>query len=310
MQLFWSIASFILNIPHILDIVIGIFLILGIIRGAVRGIWRSMWRFFFVLVVLDVFYLLFLESMALYINYGFWSSTGFTIRITLEGTVFQLSSMDDVFRQIVAYSNANGYIPADSPFLNNAYLAGFSMGVCKALSWAFILFFTHFFGWIFSSILYLFPIRLLASPQSREHKLRPLGALFGLMTSAIYVICFGSILSPLHSAFHAMDTNEYYPYFFNEYSMKLGEVIDPNESFFIGWVGYDDKSGGFLPDLFTFTVTEGDHTTVYYVDEEIDNFVDDTEAQSSGLVVPPEGPQGNNTFNKVNLEFVVNESFL
>lgn len=298
MQLFWSAISFILNIPHILDIVIGIFLILGIIRGAMRGFWRSVWRFFFVLVILDVFYLLFLEPMALYINYGFWSSTGFTIRITLEGTVFNLSSVDDVFRQVVAYSNANGYIPAGSPFLDNAYLAGFSMGVCKALSWALILFFTHYFGWIFSSLLYLFPIRLLASPQSRENKIRPLGALFGLLTSAIYVICFGSILSPLHYAFEAMDSNEYYPYFFNEYSMKLGEVIDPNASFFIGWIGYDDKSGGFLPDIFTFTVTEGDETTVYYVDEEIVGFIDDTEAQGSGLVIPAGDPHGELTFNK------------
>jgi len=310
MQFFWSAVGFILNIPHILDIVIGIFLILGIIRGATRGIWRAMWRFFFVLVILDVFYLLFLEPMALYVNYGFWSSTGFTIRITLEGNVFHLSSMDDVFRQIVAYSNANGFIPSDSPFLDNAYLAGFSMGVCKALSWAFILFFTHFFGWIFSALLYLFPIRLLASPQSREHKLRPLGALFGLLTSALYVICFGTILSPLHSAFQAMDTNEYYPYFFNEYSMKLGEVIDPNDSFFLGWVGFDDKPGGILPDLFSFTVTVGDHTTVYYVDAEIDNFIDDTEAQNSGLVVPTDGPQDEITFNKAALEFVVDFSFL
>ncbi len=310
MQFFWSAIGFILNIPHILDIVIGIFLILGIIRGAMRGIWRAMWRFFFVLVILDVFYLLFLEPMALYLNYGFWSSTGFTIQITLEGTVFHLSSMDDVFRQIVAYSSANGFIPSDSPFLDNAYLAGFSMGVCKALSWAFILFFTHFFGWIFSSLLYLFPIRLLASPQSREHKLRPLGALFGLLTSALYVVCFGTILSPLHSAFHAMDSNEYYPYFFNEYSMKLGEVIDPNDSFFLGWIGYNDKSGGILPDLFSFTVTIGDQTTVYYVDEEIDNFIDDTEAQNSGLAVPTDEPQSEITFNKADLDFVVDFSFL
>ncbi len=134
MNFFWSIAGFILNIPYVLDIVIGLFLLLGLIRGAMRGFWRAIWRFVFVLVALDVFYLLFLEPMALYMNYGFWSSTGFTINITLEGTVFRLSSFDDVFRQIVAYSNAQGYIPSDSPFLNPFFLSGFSMAMCKAIA--------------------------------------------------------------------------------------------------------------------------------------------------------------------------------
>ncbi len=277
MDFFWSIAGFILNIPYILDIIIGLFLLLGLIRGAIRGFWRAVWRFIFVLVALDVFYLLFLEPMALYINYGFWSSTGFTININLEGTVFRLSSFDDVFRQIVAYSDAKGYIPSDSPFLNPYFLSSFAMGVSKAIAWALMLFMTHFLSWMFSAMLYLFPIRLLASPQSREHKLRPLGALFGLVTSAMYVICFGSILSPINAAFKAMDDNTAYPFFFNEYSMKLGEVINPNESLFIGWVGYDKQSGGFLPDIFTFDVTEGDQTVTYYVDEEIVAFVDDTE---------------------------------
>lgn len=288
MEFFWSIAGFVLNLPYILDIVIGLFLLLGIIRGAMRGFWRAVWRFVFVLVVLDVFYLLFLEPMALFINYGFWSSTGFTMTLNLEGMVFHLSSVDDVFRQLVAFSDAKGYIPAGSPFLDQTFLAGFSMGVCKALGWAVMLFLTHFLSWIFSSLLYVFPIRLLASPQSREHKLRPLGALFGLLTSAIYVICFGSILSPLHLAFQAMDSHDGYPYFFNDYSMKLGEVIDPNESLFIGWVGYDDKPGGFLPDIFTFTVTEGGQTTVYYVDEEIASFVNDTEKKEPEMAIIPE----------------------
>ncbi len=149
-----------------------------------------------------------------------------------------------------------------------------------------MLFLTHFLSWIFSALLYLFPIRLLASPQSREHKLRPLGALFGLLTSAMYVICFGGILSPIHAAFEAMDDGANYPYFFNEYSMKLGEVINPNESLFIGWVGYDDKSGGFLPDIFTFEITEGDQTVTYYADEQIITFVDDTEKKPTEQVRP------------------------
>ncbi|MCX5775711.1 MAG: hypothetical protein NTV44_05075 [Firmicutes bacterium] len=190
-----SVVSFFLNLPDIFDIVVLIAIILAFVRGALRGFWRAFWRFIFVLVLLDFSYLTLIQPFALFIDYGFWSMMGMTINVTLGGTVFHLNSFDDLIRQIVTYASYMGYVPAGSKLLDAAYVAGFGMAISKAIGWTVIVLATHFMSWMLSGLLYVFPVRLMVSPTAREHKYRPLGAIFGGLTGIIYVICFSVVLS-------------------------------------------------------------------------------------------------------------------
>lgn len=278
MTAFLSFINFLLDIPHALDVFIILFIVASMARGAVRGFWRALWRFIFVVVVLDFSYLALLSPLAEFINYGFWSSTGATINISLGGTSYHLSSIDDLIRSIVAYSSAMGYVSAGSKLLDAYYVGGFSMALCRAIGWGVLVVFTHLAGWIFSSLLYVFPIRHMVSPQTRESKLRPLGALFGGMTGMVFAICFGIVLSPFHYGLAALTNPDSYPYQVSATMIKAGDVLDPNASFMIGWVGFDDKPGGFMPNIFSFSVSEGNTETTYYLDEEISYFISETQA--------------------------------
>jgi|GEM_PF-2884518 len=280
MTALWSIVSFFLNLPDIFDILVVLFLILAFVRGALRGFWRAFWRFLFVIIVLDFSYLTLIEPFAHFINYGFWSMMGMTINVTLGGIVYHLSSFDDLIRQVVTYSSSMGYVPAGSKLLDPAYVAAFGMAFSKVIGWMVIILGTHFFSWVLSSLLYVFPVRLMVSPTAREHKYRPLGAIFGGLTGFIYVVCFSVILSPLHYGFAAMANSSQYPYIFSEYTMKTAEVLNPNTSILFGWIDYDGKPGGILRDVFSFQVTDdlSGETTTYYFDQEFVTFIADTTA--------------------------------
>lgn len=279
MTVIWSILNFILNLPYVFDILIVVFLIFSFTRGAIRGFWRSLWRFIFVVILLDLSYLTIITPFANFINYGFWTMTGLTIDVTLGGTLYQLNSFDDFVRQLVNYSSLMGYVPFDSKLLDPVYVAAFGMALSKALGWAVIVVATHVLTWILSSLLYVFPIRFLASPTAREHKYRPLGSLFGGLTGILYILCFSVVLSPFHYGLAAIANSNQYPYIINEYVMKAGAVLNPNSSFLLGWIGFDGQPGGFLPDIFTFEVTDGlGDTTTYYLDQEFVFFIEETTA--------------------------------
>ncbi|MCX5775710.1 MAG: hypothetical protein NTV44_05070 [Firmicutes bacterium] len=63
-------------------------------------------------------------------------------------------------------------------------------------------------------------------------------------------------------------------------TLKAAAVFNPNHSFFFGWIDFDGKPGGLLPDIFSFTVTDdlSGETTTYYLDQEIVTFIADTTA--------------------------------
>lgn len=224
-----QIVQFITNIPYFLDIIIILFLLISTSMGFGKGVWRGLWRLIFVVLGLLISWYFLLTPMAEYVRDGLLKTLN--IRFQLENGEFITSIGDLLKYEIQIQQSLGGEV--DPRFLDPLYLDAFILSFCKSIAWILLVIIMECVSWIVSGLLYFLLVRLLIPAKAREHKIKFLGALCGLLQGVVVtfsmMIGFAAISPASRSIANAGQPNT--PYGWLPESVRLViESFDPNNS--------------------------------------------------------------------------------
>lgn len=260
MEIILGLLNTIIQYEFFPDILIGIFLLVGLYFGYLRGVWLSLWRLFFIVVLVGVVYAFFMDALVNFVNVTVFELLGYNqsspITMYVVGTPVQLYTAQGYIEQVIyLVKDVAGYLPVESPLNDAGYVAAFSLAMVEFVAFLILLLATLLVTWLVSGLLYLVWIRLMLG-NLRKAKLRILGAVVGLFQSALYVVLFAMIFSPLSTAAANILNTAAGPYKFDAIYRDLIVELLPSDSLAMGYyetyVGDYRNPFGLFTDLLTF----------------------------------------------------------